>query len=70
MLMSSIGDDTFMSRLAQLQQRVSEAVWRYQLVLQDSVAKEFGTTILRPAGQKNNRDDEGFGRYLGFSQSS
>ena len=61
MNMSVITEVSFMSRLSQLQQRVSEAVWRYQLVLQDTVTKEFGSTILRPSLAESNHADDGYG---------
>ena len=51
-----------MSRLSQLQQRVSEALWRYQLLLQDSVVKEFGSVTLRPTTDTGVHNDDGYGK--------
>lgn len=61
MTMTTVTELNFMVRSSQLQQRVSEAIWRYQLILQESVGKEFGTTVIRAVGQNHSLDDEGYG---------
>ncbi|XP_067942790.1 zinc finger FYVE domain-containing protein 26-like [Watersipora subatra] len=62
-ILSSISENNFMSRLSQLQQRVSEALWRYQLLLQDSVVKEFGSVTLRPTTDTGVHNDDGYGVF-------
>lgn len=61
----SVNEHSMLSRCSQLHQRVSEAVWRYQLILQDSIStREYGSTTVRSVGHDLNLDDEGYGKYL------
>lgn len=61
MTLTSVSDSTFLSRLTLLQRRVSEAVWRYQIILQDSVSNRFGSTEVKAILKDRLLDDEGFG---------
>jgi len=58
---SSVNERNFMSRSSQLQQRVSEAFWRYQLIVQDTIDRQFGAVGRNSLSLDHTLDDEGYG---------
>lgn len=63
MTLTSVTEDNFLHRSSTLQRRVSEGIWRHQLILQDSIAKEFGSSAVHSKERDRQLDDEGFGEY-------
>lgn len=59
--LTSVSDDDFLCRSTRLQKRVSEAIWRHQLVLHDSISKDYGSTQLYSVYRDRNLDDFGYG---------
>ena len=59
--LTSITEESFLSRSTQLQRRVSEAIWRHQLILHDSISKTYGSTERLSLHRDRNLDDFGYG---------